>query len=1055
VDSGLIREAPGSARLDISLLGDLRIELGGARLEISGERRLCILAVLLLHHGRTVSRADLAAWAWPLDTPATVERQITNYISALRGILAPAGDRIRLRARHPGFTALIAPQALDTERFSTLVGKARTARAGQEHKIAADRLAEALDLWRGNPLDGLDTPYLRRRAQALESERREAALLLAKVHLETGTPARAVPLLRDLATQQPENEPVSTDLIRALSGTGQTAEAAAVAARVQRRFDEQGRRPTAEFQQARSNALAGVAPATTARTAGSRHQLPADTGAFTGRERELNELLSLADRTGAGRSHGAAVICAIDGMAGVGKTALAVHAAHRLADRFPDGQLFLDLRGYTLGIQPRDPADALATLLRACGVPPAQIPAELDERAALYRECLGGTRTLIVLDSAVNESQIWPLLPAEGRCLVLVTSRRRLIKALDDAHALSLDVLPVADAIALLCTVAGPGRIPAGDPLLEPLTELCGQLPLALRIAAALVRHGPSWPMARLAEKLHPETAGLEVFSDGGRDLHMVFDASYQSLAESRQQAFRRIGLIPGPDIDVYAAAALLATDPVTAGRLLEDLVDHDLLGRPVPGRYRMHDLVRCYAAARAEHDPPRQRAAALDSLLDYYQDTAERAGKRLGRLPRREPAGPAPAYPPEIPTAESAWAWLRAERQNLEAGFDDAAARGADERMVALSAGLAELLRTDGPWPQAHRVHADAVAAAQRLGDRLGQGDALTELGRMRWLSGDYRASAEAATSALALYRGLDDEIGQTVALHALGRVHYLTGDLSAAAEALGAALKISRASGDLLGQAHALAELGIVRCLTADFAEAGDALGQALEQYRFLGNRLGQARALAELGRVRRATGDYVAATAALTEALEIYRGLDHRQWQGTALTDLGTVRLLTGDHADAAELIAEALDLHRTLGDRVSEAHSLAELGRVRRATGDLPGATAALGRALEIHRELGSRGGEASTLNHYAAVLADAGELSEALSIYRDALTMNRELNKPDDEAFALEGLGHCLLHQGEAEPGVAHLRQAEAIFRRLGMRPDADRVRDSLAAWDEA
>jgi tetratricopeptide (TPR) repeat protein len=698
VDSGLIREAPGSTRLDISLLGDLRIELDGARLELTGQRRLCILAVLL-HHGRTVSRADLAAWAWPLDTPATVERQITNYISALRGILAPAGDRIRLRARHPGFTALIAPQALDTERFA-------------------------------------------------------------------------------------------------------------------------------------------------------------------------------------------------------------------------------------------------------------------------------GTRTLIVLDNAVNESQIWPLLPAEERCLVLVTSRRRL-KALDDAHALSLDVLPVADAIALLCTVAGPGRIPAGDPLLEPLTELCGQLPLALRIAAALVRHRPSWPLARLAEKLHPETAGLEVFSDGDRDLNAVFDASYRSLAESRQQAFRRIGLIPGPDIDVYAAAALLDADPATADRLLEDLVDHNLLGRPVPGRYRMHDLVRWNAAARAEHDPPRERAAALDDLLDYYQHTAERAGKRVVRFPRREPVGPAPAHAPEIPTAESAWAWLRAERQNLEAGFGDAGARGADERMVALSVGLAELLRTDGPWPQAHRVHAEAVAAARRRGDHLGQGDALAELGIVRCLTADFAEAGDALGQALELCRFLGNRLGQARALAELGRVRRATGDYVAATAALTEALEIYRGLDHRQWQGTALTDLGTVRLLTGDHADAAELIAEALDLHRTLGDRVSEAHSLAELGRVRRATGDLPGATAALGRALEIHRELGSRGSEASALNHYAAVLADAGELSEALSIYRDALSMNRELSKPDDEAFALEGLGRCLLRQGEAEPGVAHLRQAEAIFRRLGMRPDADRVLDSLAA------------------------------------------------------------------------------------
>lgn len=353
-------------------------------------------------------------------------------------------------------------------------------------------------------------------------------------------------------------------------------------------------------------------------------QLPADTRTFIGRDTELERLLCVTAEAGDAVPAPAAVVTAIDGMAGAGKSALAVRAAHLLADRFPDGQLFLDLHGYTEGMSPRDPTDALASLLASLDVPPGRIPADLDARAAVYRARLAGTRTLILLDNAATEAQVRPLIPTAAGCLVLITSRRRL-KALADAHTLALDVLSRPQAAALLRAVAERADAAAEDPGWELVAELCGYLPLALRIAAALLRHRPAWTPSHLADRLRATALKPGAFSDGERQLSAAFDLSYQYLADEQRVLLCRLSLSHGRDTDAYAAAALLDTDPARADRLLKSLVDQNLLTEPGAGRYRMHDLVRAHAAGRgAAFESRAEREAALSRLLHFY-------GWRLG----------------------------------------------------------------------------------------------------------------------------------------------------------------------------------------------------------------------------------------------------------------------------------------------------------------------------------------------------------------------------------------------------------------------------------------
>ena len=700
----------------------------------------------------------------------------------------------------------------------------------------------------------------------------------------------------------------------------------------------------------------------------SPRRLPPDTGLFTGRQEELARLLALAERTlaertlaanspgtagasGFANSPGAAVISVIDGMGGVGKTALAVHAAHRLAASFPDGQLFVDLCGFAQERPPREVDDVLAELLRALGVTPGQIPDQAEARAALYRERLAGTRTLVVLDDARDEAHVFPLLPADAGCLVLVTSRRRL-KALDDAEPVPLDVLPQDEAVALLHRSARAHPDTTADGRWGRVAELCGRLPLALVIAGALLRTGgKAWDLGRLLDRLSPERAeraerALAGYTDQTRSLSMVFDLSYQALSSDEQLLFRRLGLLPGAEIDAYAAAALLGADVESADRLIECLADHSLLAGSSPGRYRLHDLLSAYARAlgtTSDAEPDRERAR--DRLLDYYIHVAERSSALITRRPRPMLHGPAPAYAPDLRDDEAARHWLSAEHANLEAAFADANARAADHYAVALAAGLAEFLFAQGPWSRALTIHRAAADAATRLAnaavgpttrptfDPTAHGVALTNLVRAQYLTGDYAATGSTLADALSVFRQGGDRLGEAAALTELGRVRYGTGDYAGAAASQQEALELFRQVGNRLGEANALNDLGHVRHLTGDYPAAEEAHKRALEIYRQIPSRHGEAAVLTDLGHARYATGDALDAAEALEQALEIYRHIGNRLGEANVVHYLGQVRYLIGDHRRAAQAQEQALDAFRQIGSRLGEAAALTELGRAR--------------------------------------------------------------------------------------------------------------------------
>ena len=741
-------------------------------------------------------------------------------------------------------------------------------------------------------------------------------------------------------------------------------------------------------------------PAGTDGTAALR-TLPRDIASFTGRQQELQELVDAAVGSAA-----VVGIHAIGGMAGVGKTAFAVHAAHQLAPRFPAGQIFLPLHGHTPGQQPVDPADALASLLLTAGVPAAQIPPGVEARMALWRDRLAERQLLLVLDDAASSEQVRPLLPGTGASLVLVTSRRHL-SALEDAIAISLDTLPADEAAALLVRLSGRPALNPADPAVGEIIRSCGCLPLAIGMVARQLHHHPAWSPAGRAVELAAARDRLELMATENLSVAAAFDLSYADLTQDQQQLFRRLGLHLGADIDAYAAAALDDIGLSAARRGLEALYDQYLLTEPAQGRYRLHDLIREYARGLAGHlDPERDRDEAIGRLLDYYQRTAASAESLLALQPRPALACAAGAEAVAVPVLadrEQALTWARAERASLLACLDHLTGTGQPGRVIALTAGIAALLRHDGLSAEAITRHATALDAAQQLGDRPAQASALTDLGIARRLAGDWPGATRDLEGALRICRNLGDRLGQATALSNLGVVRWMTGDYPAAAADLGEALGISRDIGDRLGQANALTDLGIVH----------------------------------------RLTGEYPGAAQDLAEALEICRDLGNRPGLATALTDLGIVRLVTGDYPAAVRDQEEALGIYRGIGDRHDQANALGYLGMVRRTTGDYPGAARDLEESLALFRALGNRGGEVTVLNESGTLHRVCGDLDQAGSIHQQALDLARDIGSSWDEAHALAGLGKCALASGHAAEAEANLRQALEIFQRIGAAEAAE------------
>jgi tetratricopeptide (TPR) repeat protein/transcriptional regulator with XRE-family HTH domain len=767
-----------------------------------------------------------------------------------------------------------------------------------------------------------------------------------------------------------------------------------------------GRGPAAEVLAAVRAAAPGAAVAAATRT------LPRDTVSFTGRGRELAQLLeALAPNAANGVALG---IHAIDGMAGIGNTTFAVHAAHRLAGSFPDGQFFLPLHAHTPGQRPVDPADALASLLLTAGLALQQIPPGTETRAARWRDHVAGKKILLLLDDAAGHEQVRPLLPGTAGSLVLITSRRRLA-ALDDAAVISLDTLPPGEAAALLARLAARPGLRAGDAAVGDITRLCGYLPLAIGMLASQLRHHPAWTASQLATDLAEARDRLELMQAEDLSVGAAFDLSYADLTDGQQRLFRRLGLIPGPDSDAYAAAvALGGTSLATARRGLDELYDHHLLAEPAPGRYQLHDLLREHARALAAGDDPAESDAAVGRLLDYYLHTALAAGRYFAPRAsayRRPLPGHPPAQAPDLSTLAQAAAWLEAERANLHAAADYAASRGRSRHAIVIPAAISGFLAARGHWDQSAVLHQTALAAARHAGDRLGEADTLGTLGELQQGTGDHPAAAASLAQALALYREAGDQRGQAYTLDQLGLLRILTGDYPAAAASQQQALALFGDLGDLRGQAWTLLGLGLLQQLTGDHAAAAASQQQALALFGDLGDLHGQAQALNALGVVQQETGDYPAAAASQQQALALFRDLGHRLGRAYALNDLGLVQQQTRDYPAAAASHQQALALFTDLGNLLGQAEALNRLG-------ELSLRTSATGQAYDQHTR---------------------------------ALAIARDIGAAPEEARALDGIGQAHIQDGNLSEGTAHLRLALTIYQRINS-PSAERVQETLRQY---
>jgi tetratricopeptide (TPR) repeat protein len=796
--------------------------------------------------------------------------------------------------------------------------------------------------------------------------------------------------------------------------------------------------------------LPGAAPAQ--RPPATPRQLPMDVPGFVGREAELAELDGLLAAAAKGLS--AVVISTVAGTGGVGKTALAVHWAHRVADRFPDGQLYVNLRGYDPH-EPVRPADALSAFLRCLGVDGGEIPYELDERAALYRSLVAGRRMLVLLDNARSAGQVRPLLPGTPSCFVVVTSRDNLagLVARDGARRIDLDLLPLPDAVGLLAALIG-GRVEAEPKAAMALAARCARLPLALRIAAEQAAARTDASLTELAEDLADQGRRLDLL-DVGDDEHStvraVFSWSYRNLAEPAAAVFRLLGLHPGREVDDHAVAALAGPGLTDPRRLLDVLVNAHLVQQVAPGRFGMHDLLRAYAGERAAELPDGERRAALTRLFDLYLSVAAAAVDLLSphdrhRRPRVAPPGP---LAPALPDADAARAWLDTERANLLAVAAHAARDGWPAHATRLAATLAPYLDAGAHTGEALALHRAALDAARTADDPHAEATAWHNLGIVYGRWGRHDEAVDHFERALAIRRESDDRTAQAFTLNNLSAVNTSRGRFAEALRQQGEALAIRRAIGDRAGEGVSLGNIGGVYWRLHRFAESYAHSLQALAIHREVGHRLGVAFSLIGLGAINSAWGRYGEAMTQHEEALRILVETGYSGGEAYVLDEMGNTYRRMGRHDEAVDHHLRALEIHRRIGYRLGEAETLDNLGSAYLAAGRPDEAVDQHRQAVAIARAIDNQFAEAHALNGLGEALRLLHHRVDALAAHRSALTLARTLGDRYREARSLDHLAAVLADSGEPDEARLHWREALCRYGDLDAGRTAE-VRARLA-----
>jgi DNA-binding SARP family transcriptional activator/tetratricopeptide (TPR) repeat protein len=1000
------------------LLGPVMATVGGQPVTLEYRRERLLLALLLLDAGKPVAVERLTQLLWEDDLPRDPRGALQVSVCRLRRCLAAAQagpGQVTIVCGPGGYAVQADPDSVDASQFTRQVAQAQEIPGPAERSRA---LVAALGLWRGEPLADVAPEQLRRRVCRHLTELRTVAMeLRVEADLRCGRHTELLSELTSVTAEYPTSERLVAARMVALYRGGRQRDALAVYEDTANVLAEQvGLDPGEDLRNLRTAILRNDPRLMSGgwRLDGSvpsvlpPAELPLDVRRFAGRQFEQSALAA-ALQAGPGRS---ALVVTICGMPGIGKTALAVRLAHQAAPSYPDGQLFVDLHGFTDGIDPVSPDVALDRLLRVLGSRAEDIPETLDGRAAAYRSYLAGRRMLIVLDNAVSQTQIEPLLPAAAGCLVLVTSRLTLA-GLDDALSLPLDVLDPPDAVTLLAQlVDNPGAVTEQADAAAEVVQLCGYLPLAIRLVASRLRHRRPWTLAYLAERLRGSGDRLGEFQAGERSVTAALRTSFHGLPAEQQQLFRLLGLNPCPRFDAHATAALAGLSAVGAERLLEQLVDTNLVEQPATGRYQFHDLVKLFAATVAAEAPLATRHLVMERLIRYYLWGAGEAKTTLAPYShnRRLLSAMADSTFPPFADYAAAFGWLETERENLLTVAVAAAGQGLPDMSRTLSEALFCLFELGAHFDDGLRLYECVARAMRQSGDDIGAATALRSCG------------------VLARHLGRSHE-----ALEFLHQAHIV----------------IARREPSL-HHASVLINLGELLTDMGSLAEATSHFQQALAIIRASADRMGEEYCLRLFSRLQWMRGQHAEAIASASRAAQLSHAGGHHSAEAYAHLALGSYLRQLGRHNEALHCLERAGQLWALVVDPTGESLTLSELAATYSAMRRPGDARAELNSALRIALEAGDRGAEFEALLGIGEAARDTDDLNGSVHHCRAAADLASSLGRPRDIVRARSALAHTYLTMGRADRAIA---QWEWTLREHGTSQIAeiDDIRLRLAA----
>ncbi|HET9139434.1 AfsR/SARP family transcriptional regulator [Actinophytocola sp.] len=990
----------------LGALGPVEV-LAPAPAYLGGPKPKALLAALLLEPGQVVSIDRLVGLIWDERPPASAVALVHTYVSALRRGFAAVGEDAVLLTQPPGYLLRVHPDDVDLVEFARCLDAARQAEA-TDPAGAAQQYQQALGLWRGPAFGGVTARFARTRAAGLADERLAAEEGLARCELALGQILVALPRLVALCDAHPTREEARGLLMRALYLSGRQGDALAAYRSVRMRLiDELGVEPGEALRELHARILDGTLPAGPVPTTPQRpvttlparpevaapNQLPPDIADFTGRTEQVERVLGLA-RSARGR------VVAVSGAGGIGKSALAVHCAHRLAGDYPDGQLFADL--HSAGTT--EDTEVLGRFLRALGMSGTELPDDPDERAGLYRMAIADRRMIIVLDNVRGEHQVRKLLPGSGNCIMIVTSRSRLT-GLAGSEPVELTTLSVPTSTEMLGRIVGAERTAAEPEAATTIARLCGGIPLAIRVAGAKLLARRHWPLRTLASRLSDQHRRLDELAVGDLAVRSSLELGYAELDQRQRHAFHLLALLDLPDFGSWVAAPLLDIPVDDAEDMVEHLVDLRLLevaGVDALGRirYRFHDLVQLFGAEQsARHEPPGVVSEAVLRTLSVLIALVEAASARLPRVTLGlrptvvATVEPDPRLLDEVVAAPTDW--LKAETATLVRAVERAHELGADEPSATLLTSLLSspfAVRNEfDSWQRTHEV---ALEYAVASGNKQAEATILAGLGHLCYERDEFPAALEHYQQALTNAAAIGDESIQAVALLGIGTVRRDVGEFGPARESLAEAADLAGRIGDR--SVLAAARYGVAAILRdhGDLAGAEAALDECVQLYRDLADRRGEALALRGRSLCRRAAGDLAAAADLSRQAQEILEEIGDVLGATYARQSLAKARIRQGRPDGVHDLLTSCLAVCVARNDRFGTALITRTLGELALSTGDLPTATGYLTTALEQWRELALPLWEARTLRDLATATGSAGHWALALRIFTD--TGAREL-----------------------------------------------------------